>query len=106
MQKYKFLNSKIFLGVCCFLIIVGIALYFSITKGSYAQIPQNVLNTTNKDNEVIYLSDIPFQKAEVGWKTIGLDKTNDNASLIMKIDNSSAVVKKRNMGTCYIYGRV
>lgn len=94
MQKYKFLNSKIFLGVCCFLIIVGIALYFSITKGSYAQIPQNVLNTTNKDNEVIYLSDIPFQKAEVGWKTIGLDKTNDNASLIMKIDNSSAVVKK------------
>ncbi len=33
-------------------------------------------------------------KAQIGWKTIGLDKTNDNANLVMRIDNSSVVVKK------------
>ncbi len=48
----------------------------------------------NKTNDVVYLSDIPYQKAQIGWGTIGLDKTNSNASLILNIDGASVVVKK------------
>ena len=47
----------------------------------------------NKTNDVVYLSDIPYQKAQIGWGTIGLDKTNSNASLILNIDGASVVVK-------------
>lgn len=45
-------------------------------------------------DKVVYLSDIPYMKAQIGWKTIGLDKTNDNAALVMRINDSSVVVKK------------
>ncbi len=55
----------------------------------------DVLSYNSKaSDDVVYLSDIPYMKAQIGWKTIGLDKTNDNANLVMRIDNSSVVVKK------------
>ncbi len=47
-----------------------------------------------ESSEAVYLSDIPYLKAEIGWKTIGLDKTVDNAALTMKIDGSAVVIKK------------
>ncbi len=53
---------------------------------------QNVFS--NNSDEVLYLSDIPYKKAQVGWGTLGLDKTNSNTSLIMNINGSSVVVKK------------
>lgn len=47
-----------------------------------------------KSSDVVYLSDIPYQKAQIGWKTIGLDKTNDNASLILRLNGTSVIIKK------------
>lgn len=47
-----------------------------------------------KVEDVVYLSDIPYQKAQVGWGTLGLDKTNSNTSLILNIEGASVVVKK------------
>ena len=46
-----------------------------------------------KIENVIYLSDIPYQKAQVGWGTLGLDKTSSNASLILNIEGASVIVK-------------
>ena len=48
----------------------------------------------NASEDIVYLSDIPYKKAQVGWGTLGLDKTNANASLILNIDGASVVVKK------------
>jgi len=42
----------------------------------------------------VYLSDIPYQKAQLAWGTIGLDKTSDNAALSMLIDGAVTNVKK------------
>lgn len=53
-------------------------------------------------NDVVYLSDIPYQKAQIGWGTLGLDKTNSNTPLVLRINNASVTVKKRDLGTCYI----
>ena len=47
-----------------------------------------------KVEDVVYLSDIPYQKAQVDWGTLGLDKTNSNTSLILNIEGASVVVKK------------
>ncbi len=44
--------------------------------------------------DVVYLSDIPYSKAQVGWGTLGLDKTNANASLALYIDGAATIVKK------------
>ena len=55
----------------------------------------NVLSYNKaKIENVIYLSDIPYQKAQVGWGTLGLDKTSSNASLILNIEGASVIVKK------------
>lgn len=48
----------------------------------------------SSEDEVIYLSDIPYQKAQTAWKTIALDKTTDNTNLVMRINDSSVLVKK------------
>ena len=45
-------------------------------------------------NDVVYLSDIPYQKAQIGWGTLGLDKTNSNTPLVLRINNASVTVKK------------
>ena len=61
-----------------------------IRMEKYEVLSYNVKET----DQVVYLSDIPYMKAQVGWKTIGLDKTNDNANLVMRINDSSVVMKK------------
>ena len=39
------------------------------------------------EGKVIFLSDIPYKSAKVGWGRIALDKTQDNTSLSMRINN-------------------
>jgi len=94
MELKKIIKSKIFYVICSLIGLAVIINYYSTSKYSFAQIPKNILVEPSSENQVVYLSDIPYLKAEIGWKTIGLDKTNDNAALVMRIDNSSVVVKK------------
>ncbi len=62
---------------------------------SYAQIPENILvERGNVSDQVLYLSDINYSKAQVGWGTLTYDKTLDNANLILKVNNYSTVFKK------------
>ena len=100
----KFLKSKKFLVIAyCALLLTANAV-FTIDKEKFSKLGSeksienielhNVLAYNKSEQEVLYLSDIPYQKAQIGWKTIGLDKTNDNAALVMRIDGSSVVVKK------------
>lgn len=48
----------------------------------------------DKLEDVVYLSDIPYKEAQIGWRTIGLDKTVDNAALTMRIDGSVVTLTK------------
>lgn len=95
----KFLKlRKFFILIFCLLLVVTTGFVSfdqvkAITEGKIEKYDVLSYNST-KQNDVIYLSDIPYQKAQIGWKTIGLDKTNDNANLVMKIDGTSVIVKK------------
>jgi len=96
MKKFK--SRKFFVLVFCTILIVVCGL-FSFYKGkSITEIENyNILsyNSTEKsDSDIIYLSDIPYLKAQIGYGTIGLDKTSSNASLTMKLDGATTVIKK------------
>jgi len=51
-----------------------------------------IKDTTNQ--EVIFLSDINYRKAQVGWGNIALDKTQSNTPITLIVNGSSTVFKK------------
>lgn len=50
-------------------------------------------NTTNQ-SQVVFLSDIPYSKAQVGWGNIAMDKTQDNIALTLKLNDYTTIIKK------------
>ncbi len=53
-----------------------------------------VFDPTINENKVVYLSDIPYSKGQTAWGNIALDKTQDNASLTMKVNDYTILIKK------------
>ncbi len=51
-------------------------------------------DTPSEEKEFIYLSDINYLRATVGWSTVFFDKNNDNTPLNLKINGSNLEVKK------------
>lgn len=91
----KFFYKKNTMICSCMILLVAITAFLIWPKYSFAQTLENgLINYEKEEQEVIYLSDIPYMKAEIGWKTIGLDKTVDNAALTMRIDGTATVIKK------------
>lgn len=103
----KNLNLKKFFGILFLgLLLVSIVFYFGNTKVNGGKIkPYNVLTynsskdvnlsgNSNQENEVLYLSDIPYSKAQTAWGNIVLDKTTDNTALTMLLNGSTTVIKK------------
>lgn len=90
------------------LLLICTIIYFGNVKISYKKVQSCKLHTYNssnilnqrldfsniKENQVVYLSDIPYSKAQVGWGNISFDKTQDNAAFTMLINGASTVVKK------------
>ncbi len=98
-KVFKFKNSlKKCLGALFFVttIYASIAFCVYLGEGRTIKIERGEVLSYNaeKANDVVYLSDIPYKKAQVGWGTLGLDKTNSNTSLTMYIDGAAVVVKK------------
>ena len=101
--------KKIFCISFCVLFLVCIVTYFGKSKVSYKKVQLDDLHTynssnninqkltfsdTNKENQVVYLSDIPYSKAQVAWGNVSLDKTQDNAAFSMLLNGSTTVIKK------------
>lgn len=90
----KKLKSRITYIICGVLLLIGTLIYFSNPAKSYS-LPDNILNDRgNVSEQMIYLSDIEYSKASVGWGTLTFDKTQDNAGLTLKLDGYSTVFKK------------
>ncbi len=97
---------------CIFFIIslVCIAVYFGKNKTSYKNAQGYDLHTYNSsnnanqknlsfnnvtnENQVVYLSDIPYSKGQTAWGNITLDKTTDNGQLAMLLNGSTTIIKK------------
>ena len=97
---------------CIFFIIslVCIAVYFGKNKTSYKNAQGYYLHTYNSsnnanqknlsfnnvtnENQVVYLSDIPYSKGQTAWGNITLDKTTDNGQLAMLLNGSTTIIKK------------
>jgi len=82
-KVFKFKNSlKKCLGALFFVttIYASIAFCVYLGEGRTIKIERGEVLSYNaeKANDVVYLSDIPYKKAQVGWGTLGLDKTNSN----------------------------
>lgn len=101
-MKKKFFLFKIGHAKSLLILFFAIAIYWSLAFCHFFE-SRKTIRTENgnvlayntiKTNDALYLSDIPYQKAQVGWGTLGLDKTNSNASLVLNIDGASVVVKK------------
>ena len=89
--------AKSLLILFCMALICGsltFCKYFEMKEIIKTESGDVLASNTIPENNVIYLSDIPYKKAQVGWGTIGLDKTNSNTSLVLNIEGSSVVVKK------------
>ena len=90
-------SKKIFVIIFCALLLGGSIIGFNKQKlKSLKKIEKfdAVSYNDSKQEDVVYLSDIPYQKAQIGWGSIALDKTNSNTSLIMNLDGSAVVLKK------------
>ncbi len=92
MTKFFQLKNNI-LNSCVALLL---AVIFSVCpEYSSAQTLDKVLiYSNNEEGQVLYLSDIPYSKAQVGWGNVALDKTQDNAAFVMNIEGTSVNVKK------------
>ena len=95
----KFLKSKktYILSLCAIAVLMSTLHGFNLEKSSTEKNLETegaLSYDSDKLEDVVYLSDIPYMKAEIGWKTIGLDKTVDNAALTMNIDGTATVIKK------------
>ena len=113
MKKLLKAKTMFFIAFCVLLLVVAVFL-FENTKVSYGGIkPYNVLtyngnskeseeetgmavsdNNSTKESDVVFLSDIPYSKAQVGWGNISVDKTQDNKSLTMMVNGSTILIKK------------
>lgn len=92
MYKLDGLKKRIMFVSIMLLIVIIFLLY---PKHSYTQAIENIsIDFTNVEDQVMYLSDIPYSKAEVAWGNISFDKTQDNVSFIMNIDGSAVNIKK------------
>lgn len=91
-------KMKIFFLIAFSVISIGCSLFYfkmAITTKEVKIDRYEVLSyNKSTDEDVLYLSDIPYQKAQIGWGTIGLDKTNSNTALAMNIDGTAVIVKK------------
>lgn len=101
----KLVKSKFFRVVCC-LACVGAILagYDNLSSVSlHAQETTSQKSTAQKsilvdhgdmEGQVLYLSDIPYLSAKIGWGTIGLDKTSSNGALSIRLNGSTTTIKK------------
>ncbi len=101
----KLVKSKFFRIVCC-LACVGAILagYDNLSSVSlHAQETTSQKSTAQKsilvdhgdmEGQVLYLSDIPYLSAKIGWGTIGLDKTSSNGALSIRLNGSTTTIKK------------
>lgn len=97
----KLLKSKFFRVVCC-VAFVGVALagYDNVSTASLqaqekATEQKSILvDHGDMDDKVLYLSDIPYLSAKIGWGTIGLDKTSSNGALSVRLNGSTTTIKK------------
>ena len=77
-----------------FLIVIAITFFMNLNH-SYAILPKEVLfDRSNVKDQILYLSDITYNKAQVGWGTISLDKTQSNTPLTLILNGSSTVFTK------------
>ncbi len=115
MNKLSKSNTFIFITFCvlfllafCAIVLTHKVFFFKYTEVSYEGAKsheilaysneeianENLANINSRENQVIYLSDIPYKKGQTAWGNIALDKTNDNGSLILMLNGSSTVIKK------------
>lgn len=102
----KLVKSKFFRVVCCLAcvgaILAGydnvsnISLHAQETTTTQKSTAQKSILVDHGDMEgqVLYLSDIPYLSAKIGWGTIGLDKTSSNGALSIQLNGSTTTIKK------------
>lgn len=102
----KLVKSKFFRVVCCLAcvgaILAGydnlssVSLHAQETTTTQKSTAQKSILVDHGDMEgkVLYLSDIPYLSAKIGWGTIGLDKTSSNGALSIRLNGSTTTIKK------------
>ncbi len=91
----KIFQSQKFYIVSSILGIIILLSFIINLKYSHAELPPNVIFAQNADeNEVLYLSDINYSKAQVGWGNITFDKTQSNTPLTLILNGYSTIFKK------------
>jgi len=110
-MKRTIKSKRIFCMAFCILALIGVTIYFGNTKVNNGKIePYDLFtynnneesesttisnNSSSKENQqVVFLSDIPYSRAQIGWGEIALDKTNSNTPLILLLNNSSTTFAK------------
>lgn len=88
-------KSKKFYVIFLALFLVIIVGFIVNQKISFAELPKDVLyDHSNEENQVLYLSDIPYSKGEVEWGNIALDKTQSNTPLTLMSNGAATVFEK------------
>ncbi len=93
MSKYlEKKNILILCSVCLLMAVIGVCINFGF---SFAQLQDDILlDRGDVENQVLFLSDISYSKAQVGWGNISFDKTQSNTPLTLVLNGSSTVFKK------------
>ena len=78
---------------CSFLLIAIMALFINLGS-SYAMPKEVLIDRSDIKDKILYLSDITYTKAQVGWGNVALDKTQSNTPLTLIVNGSSTVFKK------------
>lgn len=91
----KILKSKGFYAICGVLFLATIIGLLINQRISFAEFPKDILyDHSNEENQVLYLSDIPYSKGEVEWGNIALDKTQTNTPLTLMSNGTATVFEK------------
>ncbi len=106
----KLVKSKFFRVVCCLACVGAVLAGYDNVSSVSLHAQENTTtqkSTTQKtaqksilvdhgdmEGQVLYLSDIPYLSAKIGWGTIGLDKTSSNGALSIKLNGSTTTIKK------------
>ncbi|HBA37654.1 MAG TPA: hypothetical protein DCY94_02935, partial [Firmicutes bacterium] len=92
--KRNLKSAKVFIVSCALFCVALIGIVYNINL-SYAQTLENVLiERGNVSGQIMYLSDLTFTKAQVGWGNVSLDKTQSNTPLTLVVNGASTVFKK------------
>ena len=93
MSKYlEKKNILILCSVCLLMAVIGVCINFG---SSFAQLQDDILlDRGDVESQVLFLSDISYSKAQVGWGNISFDKTQNNTPLTLILNGSSTVFKK------------